>query len=253
MGSLLRLDRRVELSSQPTASATVITEASHRVSTGWCAAIRPHDKPDERLRRWSRTQIRPSEMEIVEGSGTKTYLELPEGLYEAHSAWRDGVAHRCVFRVDPDGQVEVIDQRGLREDLVIAILLGLTASELEEAREARVRSLHESAIAAMMAPLVGTPKQLSWVAEFRLAKYRDASEYLESRLIQLRDMSPEDLEYFRTRVAVEWLAVALEALRDEADAGWWISVVGVKGRESLRALARRMRDGARSVQGGMRS
>jgi hypothetical protein len=242
MGSILRLERRCELLDQRAASATVVTEVAKRVSSGWVALIRPHDKPDERLRRWSRTELRASEMEIsTEGKGSKTYLELPDGIFEAHSVWRDERSHKCVFEV-ADGQIEILDMRGLRDDDVLGRLLDLTPRQLETAREARLQSLHDSAIAAGMVALEGSEKQIRWVAEFRLAKFLDASDYLRERFKGLEAMPLDDPSRYKHEVAIEWLGVALFEMSAKAEASWWIAVVGVKGRETLRAMAKSLRD-----------
>jgi hypothetical protein len=247
MGTLLRLDRRVEVSEQAAGSATVITECLARLSSGWLAAIVPHDRPSERLRRWGRVQVRPAEMDIEAGAGTKTYLELAEGLYEAASVWRDDLAHKTAFRVDPAGRVEVLSDRGRDPDRVLAAVLGVDARGLHDAREAHYRSLRESAAAAGLVALEGTDRMKVWAESFRLAKFFDAADYLDERRAELAGLAADDPGRHRVELAVEWLAYALESMRDQADAGWWIDRVGDKGRETLRKHAKQLRDAGHGV------
>ena len=175
----LLLNRQCRVEVLEPDSIVVVCEPRAGVSAGSCARIGPD--PGTPLGLWRRTYLRAAP-ELFDGRPVNVFVDLPAGVYEAHSTLRSRRAQVIYFRVT-DGAIEILGGQG-DEDLVVAILNGLTLAELHDARAAAAKD-------DGLPPLDGSFRQVAWAVRVRddLIRAAEAAGDLDlaARLRHVRD------------------------------------------------------------------
>ena len=155
--STLLLNRRCLVIDPESTAATVVCESRRHVSAGTCARIAPDpDRPYSVLRR-DDLQGTP---DVRDGRAVVVFAGLAPGRYEAHSTLRSRKAQSVYFEVAYGGGIEILGGPG-DEDVVIALLHGLTPRELADARRA------SGTRGDGLPPLDGSLKQAAWAERLR--------------------------------------------------------------------------------------
>lgn len=142
------------------ADARVVCERRRGVSAGWCARI--YRNPDALYGLWFREYL-AGVLAEQDGRPVKVYAGLEPGFYEAHSTLTARKPQSVCFRVTDDGRIVVLGAAG-DEDVVIALLNGMTVAELHDARDAAADDEDPDGLA----PLRGSLRQVAWAARIRV-------------------------------------------------------------------------------------
>ena len=177
----LLLNRQCLVIDPESTGATVVCEPRANVSPGWCARITPD--PSRPIGLWGRAYLEGTPA-VRDGRAVVVFAGLPPGRYEAHSTLRSRKAQSVYFEVADGGGIEILGGRG-DEDVVIALLHGLTPRELADARRA------SGTRGDGLPPLDGSLKQAAWAERLREELIRALEQTgaldLVDRVLAVRD------------------------------------------------------------------
>lgn len=176
----LLLNRQCALEELESDWILVVCEPRAGVSAGCCARIGPD--PEHPYDLWTRDFLRAAPDQL-DGRPVNVFVDLPPGLYEAHSTLRSRRSQVVYFEVTAGGGIEFRGGPG-DEDSILADFNAMTLEALHDARGA-------AAAAADLPPLAGTPRQVAWAARLRgdmiLTAEADGDPGLVLRLRQVQD------------------------------------------------------------------
>ena len=110
--------RKTEVTDDANPSAVLITECHEEFGTnGWAARLTI--APSKGSLNFTTSHWLSPDSEQLDrlNRGTKTYRDLPPGLYDCESVWKPYKTHRVYFEVRADGSIEVLDEHEARERL----------------------------------------------------------------------------------------------------------------------------------------
>jgi hypothetical protein len=116
MMATLTTVRKAEVTNDDNPSAVLITECHEEFGTnGWAALLSLTGTRNFTTSNW----LTPDREQLDrQRRGTKTYLDLPPGIYDCESVWKPYKTHRVFFEVRADGSIEIIPEHEARERLL---------------------------------------------------------------------------------------------------------------------------------------